>query len=209
MPVQGLSKALRRLAGGLVILAGSAAAEGIPGPTLESVLEITGFWLQEDYDRREALLPLVESEGIGALYLSDRLVHLDAEALAEGGMFDTLLKIGPHLRMRGVSIRSMSVIEETPGYVIEVNGIRYEVYSKREADRSWELATETFVRLVNDLLSSEGRDRFYALNSGNDLSGFFLPPEVLPFFIAGDVQVSDRPYTPTRKGPDYGMPADG
>jgi hypothetical protein len=191
-------------------MVGAAAAADAPGDhsALLRALEDTKFWLAEDYDDRVALSAEVANKGVAALFGSKRLVFLDAEQLAEDGIIDVLFEIGPHLRQRGVTVRSLDVDEsDGSSYVVRVNGTVYTVYTPDQAEDSWGFALETFVRIVNDLLPDQTEDRFYAIGGGNDGSGIFLPPEILPYFDAMDP--SGRPYVPTRETPWHGMPHDG
>ena len=198
---------LKRLAGA-IFGAGAAANAAVADPSaLLEALDAVKFWAAEDWDNRDALRAEVEAKGVIALYGSGRLVPLDAEDLAEDGIVDALLRLGPHLTRRGVDIGSLNVIEsDGTTYAVEVNGTRYDVYGPETARESWGLATETFFRIVNDLLPDTGADRFYAIYGGNDLSGMFLPPAIVPFFAEGGMDNTGIPYMPTREAPWYGMP---
>ena len=198
---------LKRLAGA-IFGAGAAANAAVADPSaLLEALDAAKFWAAEDWDNRDVLRAEVEAKGVIALYGSGRLVPFDAEDLAEDGIVDALLRLGPHLTRRGVDIDSLNVIEsDGTTYAVEVNGTRYDVYWPETARESWGLATETFFRIVNDLLPEQARDRFYAIYGGNDLSGMFLPPEIVPFFAKGGMDNTGIPYTPTREAPWYGMP---
>ncbi len=202
-----MKRLLASLFGAATVAATPASADNA---ALLSALDEARFWLMEDYETRDTLREQVAQRGVLALFGSGRLVDLDAETLAEDGIVDELLEIGDHLRLRGVSINSVNVIESDGRiYIVEVNGTEYTVYSAADAlEESWAFALETFVRIVNDLLPEGGEDKFYAIGGGNDGSGIFLPPTIVPFFADGGMGATDRPYFPTRIGPYYGMPED-
>ncbi|NOX72543.1 MAG: hypothetical protein GXP03_02575 [Alphaproteobacteria bacterium] len=189
------------------IFFGASNVHGGETVSLLNILDEKQFWWSGDDEKQEdELRSLIEEKGVFGLFSSNRWVLLDAETLAEDGLIDAILEIGSQLRHRGVSIRSISVIEnDGSNYTIEVNGTTYTAYTSEQVDDSWRFATETFFRIVDDLLPAGSNDRFYALYSGNDLSGFFLPPEVIPFFAEAGMDKSELPYLPSREAPWYGM----
>ncbi len=207
---------LRRLLGLVAVsgvLASSISAQELNAALL-SALDEADFWSAEDKENRGELRTAIAENGIGAIYNSERLIILDAETLAEGGILDALERLRPHLELRGAVISSLSEVQnDGETYIVEVNGARYDVYSPAELAGdpylSWGLASETLFRIVNNLLADTSDDRFFALNGGNDLSGFFLPPAVVPHFAAAGTSKRDLPYFPTRQPPWFGMGHDG
>lgn len=169
-------------------------------------LDETGFWQMEDRERADELRLDVAAEGAGALFASDRFVPLDAETLAEDGVTDGLLRIAPNLDLRDAAPLTMETLaSDGRDYRVSVNGRAYDVYTPADPPgASWGLATETFARIVNDLLPLASQDRFFVLYAGNDLFGVFLPPEILPFFDT--LPPNERPFTPTRDAPRFGLP---
>lgn len=196
--------------GRAVMLAMAVLPSGLPcladSAALLDTLDKTGFWEMEDRDRADDLKADIASEGAEALFASDRFVPLDAETLAEDGVADTLTLLSPYLDMRDAAPVTMETIaSDGVDYRVSVNGRAYDVYTPADpADASWGLATETFARIVNDLLPDAGQDRFFVVYGGNDLFGVFLPPEILPFFDS--LPPHERPYTPSRAAPDFGLP---
>lgn len=195
----------------LAVLAGmtaaAAPAAGMAGNAdVLAALESTGFWSEEDHAQEEALKAQVAAEGVVALYGSRRVVQLDAESLAEGGIADGLLRVGPQVRARGLRLDDFATLRVEPDYAVRLNGKTYEVYGADDlADGRaiWPLATETFFRMLNENMSSFSKDRAYALFAGNDLQVIFISPALVPFFET--MPVEQRPYTPTRNGPQYGF----
>ena len=177
---------LKRLSAAVFGIGVAAQAAAADQSALLDALDAANFWAAEDWDDRDRLRAEVAAKGILALYGSGRLVPLDAEDLAEDGIVDALMRLGPHLARRGADIQSLNVIEsDGVTYSVEVNGTRYDIYGPDDgAEDSWGFATETFFRIVNDLIPDHVNDRLYAIYGGNDLSGIFLPPEIVPFFAA-------------------------
>ena len=151
-------------------------------------LDESNFWIEEDYDTKDSLRDEIERDGVVALFGSKRMVFLDSEQLAEDGILDVLLEIGPHLRQRGITIDDMRALESDGlTYVVEVNGKSYTVYTPDEVEDSWMLALETFVRIINDLRPQKMTDWFYAIGGGNDGSGMFLPEEIVVVHNGGSI----------------------
>lgn len=190
------------LAACVCVLPGVAEAD----PGLLTALDEAGFWGAEDYAQQDDLKSKIETDGVTALWSSARFVHLDAENLAEEGLFNALLEMGPNIRLRGGEITALETLQaDGTTYRVAVNGVPYEVYGPDTYQDSWPLATQTFWQIVTDLTPNSD-DRFYVLGLGNDLMGAFLPESLVPFFQATGSGPYNVPYIPTRQAPNYGAP---
>lgn len=137
----------------------------------------------------------------------DRLILLDAEALAENGIGSAYDRLLPEL---GRYVPTPEPVEEVvdndlPRYAVRANGKEYVIYAAGVPEHeSWGAATYVFFKIVNDQLA--GADvRLYAINSGNELGGMFLTPEQAK---AGQLSLPNRkdwPYLPEAAGPWYGQ----
>ena len=108
----------------------------------------------------------------------DKLIHLDAEDLAEAGIKDAYESIKPILKTYGIN--PSEIIEkqdnDLPSYSIVCSGVTYDIYSPALTDsngQSWGRATYAFFAIINSQLKKSGL-KFYAINGGNDLGGMFL-----------------------------------
>lgn len=190
----------------LAVLVALAPGLARADTTLLAALDAAGFWWAEDYAQQEALKVQIEEDGVTALWRSERFVLLDAEALAEQGLFDALLDMGPNIRLRGGAVTSLETLRaDGKTYQVTVNGVTYDAYTPDGYEDSWPLATQTFWQIVTDL-TPNSEDRFYMLGLGNDLMGAFLPDSVIPFFEATGRGPYNVPYIPTRIAPNYGAP---
>ena len=137
----------------------------------------------------------------------DQLIHLDAEALAEGGIKEAYAKVLPALRKH---VKSPAAIEEindpgTPRYMVVSNGVQYEIYGPGVSEKhSWGNATFALFSVVNRQLHSSNY-RFYAVNRGNDLGGMFLTESQVKAAVASINRKSDWPYIPTKDHPWFGQ----
>lgn len=87
---------------GFAVMIGLVAAPAVAeNSALLTALDATLFWDGEDDLQRDDLRAKVEAEGVVALYGSARIVHLDAESLAEAGIGTGILRIGPAAERRG------------------------------------------------------------------------------------------------------------
>jgi hypothetical protein len=139
----------------------------------------------------------------------DELIHLDAEALAEGGIGDAYEAILPRLRHyvpQPAEIEEV-VDDDAPSYRVKYRDQEYIIYSpelETAAEfRSWERATYALFQFINDQLSNSSY-RFYAINGGNDLGGLFF---TIAEYEAAKASLSDKadwPYLPTPVHPWYG-----
>jgi hypothetical protein len=108
----------------------------------------------------------------------DKMLLLDAEDLAEGGILQSYQSIREILsRYVAEPAQIQEVIDDDkPSYVVRCGEQEYVIYSPALPDdegQSWRRAAHAFFAIVNDQLSQSER-RLYAINRGNDLGGMFL-----------------------------------
>ena len=110
----------------------------------------------------------------------EEAIHLDAEALAEGGIAEAYESLLP--RLRKFVINPLGIVEDldddSASYSVRCGESAFEVYSPdldNEAGSSWGRATVALFSIVNEQLRNSSH-RFYAINGGNDLFGIFLTP---------------------------------
>jgi len=139
----------------------------------------------------------------------DDAIHLDAEALAEGGIAEAYESLLPQLRK---FVQNPAKIEEhrdddAPSYSIRYGRSTFAIYAPdldEEDDDSWSRATLVLFTIVNDQLKNSIH-RFYAINGGNDLFGMFLTPAEATAAQNSLPNKSDWPYLPKDEGPWYGQ----
>jgi hypothetical protein len=136
----------------------------------------------------------------------DRLIHLDAEDLAETGIGEAYNKLRPEL---GKYIREPARLEElidanAPRYSVKCGEREFVIYAPGDEDESWGRATFALFTIVNDQLANS-EFRLYAVNGGNDLGGMFLTPVQARTAQAGLPNKSDWPYLPDNVPPWYGQ----
>jgi hypothetical protein len=157
-----------------------------------------------------AALLAVQQEGPAAQELDyDKLVFLDAESLAEGGIKEAYETLRPLL---SGYVETPAPIEEfldheVPRYSVRFAGRDFVIYSPELDDaegQSWGRATYAFFTIVNSQLASSSH-RFFAINGGNDLAGMFLTPQQVEAARATLPRKSDWPYRPTLEHPRYGQ----
>jgi hypothetical protein len=139
----------------------------------------------------------------------DRLIDLDAEALAETGVARAYERLMPELRKYVPQpARVEEVIDnDTPVYEVRVGGKEYAIYGPdldEEGGGSWGRATVAFFAIVNGQLTDTAY-RFYAINSGNDLGGMFLTPAHALESRTALRRPQDWPYLPEHDPPWYGQ----
>jgi len=156
------------------------------------------------------LLPMFFSVSVMAGSIDyDKLVFLDAEALAEAGIKEAYEELLPELKRY---VQNSVKIEERldadqPRYSVVAAGIEYVVYAPGlidEEGQSWGRATWAFFDIVNRQLTGS-QYRFYAISGGNDLGGMFLTAAEVEEFKNSLGKKSDWPYLPTQEHPWYGQ----
>lgn len=145
-----------------------------------------------------------------------RCHHADAENLAEGGVAKFIAEIAPFLRSAGVDVPSVSDQHEMDRASVVIGGVEHVLYSTEELSRNnqdaigliWGLSTARTFTIVNQWLQKAGsKERFYAVNGGNDLSGFFLTEEMHRIIMAHQAaDANDGPYMPNEQYPWFGQP---
>ena len=139
----------------------------------------------------------------------DDAIHLDAEALAEGGIAEAYEALLPHLRK---FVKNPAKIEEdrdddAPSYSVRCGGSEFEIYAPdldEGEGNSWGRATVAFFSIVNEQLK-DSTHRFYAINGGNDLFRMFLTPADAAAAQKALKNKSDWPYLPKGEEPWYGQ----
>jgi hypothetical protein len=138
----------------------------------------------------------------------DDAIHLDAEALAEGGIAAGYESLWPKLRE---FVKSPAKIEEdldndAPSYSVRCGNIEFEIYSpdlNDEEGKSWGRATVALFSIVNEQLKASTH-RLYAINDGNDLFGMFLTPAETTAAQKSLPNKRDWPYLPKDEDGWYG-----
>ena len=139
----------------------------------------------------------------------NRMLRLDAEDLAEGGIrraYQPVREILSQYLTEPAEIQEV-VDDDKPSYSVRCREQEYVIYSPALPDdegQSWGRATHAFFRIVNDqLVRSEYR--LYAINGGNDLGGMFLTQAECEAARKSLPRKEDWPYLPTSEHPWYGQ----
>jgi hypothetical protein len=139
----------------------------------------------------------------------EKLIPLDAEALAEGGIREAYASILPHLIQYVAEPAEVQEISEpsTSRYLVTCRGVDYPIYSPvpDEEGQSWGRATHALFKIVNDQLT-KSEYRLFAINGGNDLGGMFLTQTEFESARHSLPRPEDWPYLPTPEHPWYGQP---
>ncbi|WP_395027822.1 hypothetical protein [Comamonas odontotermitis] len=141
----------------------------------------------------------------------EKVVHLDAENLAEQGIkaaYDDLLQQLQHYAPNPLDVTE-EVSSDAGSYTVIAAGNRYEIWGPTvDSDDDWARAAVAFFQIVNANLGQSSH-KFYALYGGNDLSGLFLTNEQCLLAQKAIKNPSSRPYMPVMEPPHYGFPAQG
>ena len=137
----------------------------------------------------------------------DRLVNLDAEELAEGGIGKAYEALRSELRKHIAEPATVaeSTDDNAPRYSVRCGAKEFVIYAPGDEDESWGRATFAFFAIVNDQLA-DSEYRFYAINSGNDLGGMFLTPAQAQAARGTLPHKRYWPYLPNNQPPWYGQP---
>src|SRR5215475_3799958 len=108
----------------------------------------------------------------------DKMLLLDAEDLAEGGILRAYQSVQSALIGCGVEPGQVEEFfdDNKPSYSVKYGEQQFLIYSPGLPDdegQSWGRAAHAFFKIVNDQLS-KSELRLYAINGGNDLGGMFL-----------------------------------
>lgn len=149
-----------------------------------------------------------DSDRAGAASLDyDKMIVLDAEELAEGGVGQRYAEIRTVLMRSGISLEPISeALDPARGtYAVTFGADRYPIYDgSGNGDEAWGLATFALFDIVNRQLSKT-QYRFYAISAGNELGGMLLTPEQALASRGALPERRDWPYLPTRDGPWFGQ----
>lgn len=137
-----------------------------------------------------------------------RAIHLDAEALAEQGMVEGYSKVLPELKAYVSSplVLTDKVDTDQGFYTVFVAGSAQRIFPSPLGGNeyeSWGVATAALFDFVNRQLVA-APVKFYALNSGNDLTGIFLTQQQAEAARKALKRRSDWPYLPTMQAPWFG-----
>lgn len=129
-----------------------------------------------------------------------KIIHIDAEELAEFNFDFFLSQLNKILGKRGVHlmIKPGEDYEKTNNIII--NDEKFNLYSKQELDKKtfWDTAPRHFFKKINEILKAKDRDeQFYLLYGGNDLQAILLTEK--QFSIISEYYKSDeneKPYKP-------------
>ena len=173
-------------------LFGKKPAAQLPYAAFADELWNAGFFDNtEDWERRDSLREQVAQDGNWTI--SARVVHLDAENLAEGGMIAALFDIGTKLTVRSVLIERLEEQFDEERHSLIVNDSTFVV--RADEDR-WLAATVAFFEALNFLLrENRSGERAYALYGGNDLHGVFLTPMMLDVIKTHTNNEKEQPYS--------------
>jgi hypothetical protein len=139
----------------------------------------------------------------------DDAIHLDAEALAEGGIAEAyeslLLTLGKFVKNPGKIEEDRD--DDAPSYSVRCDDSEFEIYAPdldEEEGNSWGRATVALFSIVNEQLKNSSH-RLFAINGGNDLFGIFLTPAEAAAAQKSLPNKSDWPYLPKDEEPWYGQ----
>jgi hypothetical protein len=139
----------------------------------------------------------------------DKMLYLDAEDLAEGGIKRAYESILPALSEHISEPAQVQELldSERGSYLVKCGGHDYLVYDPSLPDsegQSWGRATYVFFDIVNGQLA--GSDyRLFAINGGNDLGGMLLRQSECAEAQSSLPRKEDWPYLPTSEHPWYGQ----
>ena len=139
----------------------------------------------------------------------DKMLFLDAEGLAEGGILRAYQSVQNVLTQYGVEPGQVEefVDNNKPSYSVRCGDQEYLIYSPALPDdegQSWGRAAHAFFKIINDQLS-KSEYRLYAINGGNDLGGIFLTRAECEAAQKSLPRKEDWPYLPTLDHPWYGQ----
>lgn len=143
----------------------------------------------------------------------DKVIHLDAESLAEMGIADAYAELIAGAGDLGVDW--LPIEENWDGkeegydggsnYRVTLGGRTDFVFGNPPSGNPWAMASATFFDIVNRQLV--GRPfKFYALLGGNDLQAVLLTDEEFEAAQKYHAGTIDVPYLPNKTPPNYGYP---
>ena len=129
-----------------------------------------------------------------------RIVHIDAEELAEFSFDFFLPSLNKILAKRDIKISAQQLDNNTTSYEALINGDTVQLYTQKDLDNEifWDTASRHFFRKVNEVLKTKNNsEQFYLLYGGNDLHAILLTDKQLS--IIADYynsKPSEIPYKP-------------
>lgn len=148
-------------------------------------------------DRHVQRKAIRDKAALSAIY--NRLIPLDAEDLAEGGLLEAVRE---HVAEFHAYLPDLKPFEEIFGpdqasYTVRFEGREYVIYDEKTPEgASWHRAAWAFFDIINRQLEEIGSAyTFYAISGGNDLSGVFLNQFEYDFLMKKSKE-NDRPYKP-------------
>jgi len=140
----------------------------------------------------------------------DKLIFLDAEALAEGGIRKAYTSILPRLKQYVTEPAEVREVADpsAPRYLVNCQGVDYPIDSPElpnDQGQSWGRAAHALFKIINDQLT-RSEYRLFAINGGNDLGGMFLTQSEFEDARRSLPRPEDWPYVPTPEHPWYGQP---
>lgn len=138
----------------------------------------------------------------------DEAIHLDAEALAEGGIGEAYESLLPKLRAFVANPAEIQedLNDDARSYSVRCGDMEFIIYAPHldeETGNGWGIATVALFSIVNEQLKNTDH-RLYAINGGNDLFGIFLSPTEASAAQNSLTSKTDWPYLPNREVPWYG-----
>lgn len=143
--------------------------------------------------------------GIGLDY--DKMLYLDAEDLAEGGIKRAYESVHKALSQHLPEPAQVEEVVDPSRYLVKCADCEYLIYDPSLPDsegQSWGRATYAFFDIVNKQLANS-EYRLFAINGGNDLGGIFLAQAECEGVRKSLPRKEDWPYLPTSEHPWYGQ----
>jgi hypothetical protein len=151
-----------------------------------------------------ASLDSLKSEIIDSFYIysetNNKIVHIDAEELAEFSFDFFMPNLNKILEKRGVRLVVQPADDYEKSNDAMINGVRINLYTKKELENGnfWESGSRNFFKEINKQMSSQKLgESIYLLYNGNDLRAILLTPT--QFKIISDKYKNDLkeiPYLP-------------
>ncbi|HMQ10053.1 MAG TPA: hypothetical protein PKC21_07870 [Oligoflexia bacterium] len=137
--------------------ADSHKAIDIKDDRIERLLEL-GFFKYVDNQVDQELYDYFKDNNYELFDVVEREFFAEYEHIAEGGAFDLLKSIQPHLKINGVKLKKLRQVYEPEkhGYRIYIADKEYIMWTADEAKNSWEFAFTRIVELINSLLQEAG-----------------------------------------------------
>lgn len=139
----------------------------------------------------------------------DKLIHLDAETLAEEGMKEAYEALLPTLKKYVKEPAKLTKIEfsNSDDYVVELKGNRWVIFDDKTqtSGDAWVNAAVAFFEIINSQLNESDRT-FYAFYGSNDFSGMFLTQKEFELGRSNFSDKNDWPYIPTHEPKYNGRP---